>query len=1183
MESAADSEDTSHSRSVKRKTSDLASPSGPAGAKRMRLGENGFGSHPDRTFRLPAEIWHRIFALLPPKTLGCLLAVNKRFHKYLDPSSPVEDDISQPCHVPPSILPPLKPDAIWQASRRFFWPHMPGPLKGRSEIEMWRLCCTRSCQFCGTRVRPESGRTQDQWHRGPGAKGVSPIFPFFLVICGRCLSENTIKEVHLFLSPSIPSFLLAGLPMVFVTSELHVIPPQLLSTGTDLMHSQVAKIFSSEQAKAIHAEFEGVKALGHAAAEEWVKGLEARGKRSLADASRWERWYLAGGVHDMRASLQSLQSSTQKTEAPSPTRILDAQASVNEPQKSGGDVMQHREPPTSIHDLIRTQPEVGNVATGPGSRPVDHAKLAEEEAAELKALRKAEIERRAALLDPPFTLSDLSRVPAFLAMIRIPVPLDERAWGTLKQRLLDHREAAEQRRPEIPAPISSHPESMNATEQWDETQGPLRARISGFADDYIRHSWNDGANLSKKEASRFAVEVLFYVRKRFYAEVAKDAAAVQAAGRRAVPDPPTGPWTQKLTLEHMKWIFDAKIKKHTDRHGTELFFCTGCSGNRKAFGLQAVVQHYAAKHTAALSMGNRVVHWRTEWPETPIFESDPRRKTTKQAGEGSKSDPLQPPLPHGRDSHPALPPSGASNQALGHAARAPNASQAPPVPAHANLRQPLQHPQVPTHPSYPQRLQLVGPQPPEQAPGASSTGKGNASRTNNPAATADCLNRGQYVARLNYMARICKEIWRKIAHMHDLPDSTKAHVLLHHIVARFEEKFSERPSLNTFIDGMSNHRDMRPARSIKSLHCKTCDFSHDAEAEPKPLTFPQLLKHFKMKHSEGTGDQLGSGPVDWHFNMIRSPDRRAIPELQKSLGKHEAALQIVTDALPWAGQVKTPKAPAVDQRQGPMSGAMQQKRPVQNAGNTSHDLSRATSFQHQLDRKTNPLLTIMGQGQICGLREWFTGQRRALTDICQNGMLPREHPLAASVPYARLHEDGFEILGSLESHLESERGVVTPRDALRQDARYGGRPRAASDRIDHASNLEYLAGRYDEPYHYALPVYDGGVQGYYQGPGPWAPQASSAIRQGTGYRPYGVYPQGFTAQSVQVAEPYYPREPRAPELYPRHGSVVYGDEMGPPAAYASRPPLRMDYEEYDPRYPETGRGTAAAASREARR
>lgn len=179
-------------------------PSGPAGSssrpasKRTRLaghGEEktgGFDSEApnDLAYHLPAEIWHRVFTLLPPKTLGRLLTVNKLFRTYLDPSSPAE---IKGRSTPYPILPPMKPDAIWQASRRAFWPHMPGPLKDKSEVDMWRLCCSRTCQFCNSRDRSVAGKTPDQWNRGPGAKGVSPVFPFFIVSCGKCLSNNMVK------------------------------------------------------------------------------------------------------------------------------------------------------------------------------------------------------------------------------------------------------------------------------------------------------------------------------------------------------------------------------------------------------------------------------------------------------------------------------------------------------------------------------------------------------------------------------------------------------------------------------------------------------------------------------------------------------------------------------------------------------------------------------------------------------------------------------------------------------------------------------------------------------------------------------------------------------------------------------------------------------------------------------
>lgn len=140
--------------------------------------------------RLPAEAWHHVFTFVPPRTLGSLMLVNKQFNSYLDPSS----GFKSTCVLGTSdtrSLPRLESDAIWQASRRLFWPRMPAALEGRSELEMWRLCCSRVCQFCKFRDDSAADISGDQWRRGPGAKGVSPVFPFFIVSCGRCLRAKS--------------------------------------------------------------------------------------------------------------------------------------------------------------------------------------------------------------------------------------------------------------------------------------------------------------------------------------------------------------------------------------------------------------------------------------------------------------------------------------------------------------------------------------------------------------------------------------------------------------------------------------------------------------------------------------------------------------------------------------------------------------------------------------------------------------------------------------------------------------------------------------------------------------------------------------------------------------------------------------------------------------------------------
>jgi hypothetical protein len=78
-----------------------------------------------------------------------------------------------------------------------------------------------------------------------------------------------------------------------------------------------------------------------------------------------------------------------------------------------------------------------------------------EEAEELKAARRAEIERRAMELKPPLPAHVLALVPAFQAAIQITSPLDNNAWNLLKPRLLAQRGDVD-RRQDQNIKISAH-------------------------------------------------------------------------------------------------------------------------------------------------------------------------------------------------------------------------------------------------------------------------------------------------------------------------------------------------------------------------------------------------------------------------------------------------------------------------------------------------------------------------------------------------------------------------------------------------------------------------------------------------------------------------------------------------------------------------------------------------------
>lgn len=193
-----DSTQANTSSANKRKSPVDQDASQSSRSKRIRINQDGpvdfgnaLGPRPDGAKQLPAEIWQHIFALLPPGALGRLLTVNKLFCSFLSPistASPPSCLYTSSC-----VLQPLKPESIWQASRRLFWPRMPAPLKGKSELDMWRLTCSRSCQFCGNIGASKAPVESDEWHRGPGAKGVASVFPFSIVACGECLVRMSTK------------------------------------------------------------------------------------------------------------------------------------------------------------------------------------------------------------------------------------------------------------------------------------------------------------------------------------------------------------------------------------------------------------------------------------------------------------------------------------------------------------------------------------------------------------------------------------------------------------------------------------------------------------------------------------------------------------------------------------------------------------------------------------------------------------------------------------------------------------------------------------------------------------------------------------------------------------------------------------------------------------------------------
>jgi hypothetical protein len=184
---------------------------------------------------------------------------------------------------------------------------MPAPLIGKSDLDMVKLASSISCQFCGKTGPLNDGASLDQWHPGPGENESVPIWAFNINSCGGCLESRCIKEIDIILSSSIPSPLMVALPYVFLTNELHVISAITLCTEKPPGEIQITKRFLLRHVEEIQQKFIKARAMGSVAAEEWLKGLDERGKVRRNDTVRWERWQASGGLARLRA-LQNVEA-----------------------------------------------------------------------------------------------------------------------------------------------------------------------------------------------------------------------------------------------------------------------------------------------------------------------------------------------------------------------------------------------------------------------------------------------------------------------------------------------------------------------------------------------------------------------------------------------------------------------------------------------------------------------------------------------------------------------------------------------------------------------------------------------------------------------------------------------------------------------------------------------------------
>lgn len=102
------------------------------------------------------------------------------------------------------------------------------------------------------------------------------------------------------LSSTVPSTLIPALPFVHITKELHVVSLSTIEQGQLPANVQVTKLFLASDVQEIKQEFISVKALGSGTVEEWLKGLEPRGRSRLNESRKWEKWANTGSLQQIR-------------------------------------------------------------------------------------------------------------------------------------------------------------------------------------------------------------------------------------------------------------------------------------------------------------------------------------------------------------------------------------------------------------------------------------------------------------------------------------------------------------------------------------------------------------------------------------------------------------------------------------------------------------------------------------------------------------------------------------------------------------------------------------------------------------------------------------------------------------------------------------------------------------------
>ncbi|ETN37080.1 uncharacterized protein HMPREF1541_08070 [Cyphellophora europaea CBS 101466] len=856
-------------------------------------------SHPGGTLLrvtdLPPEILQHIFSFVHPITLGRLLSVCKLFSTLLDPN--------QKTPVPsPSVkhLSPRKPNDIWARSRTYHLPSYPRPLESLTELEMWSLLRVRRCQFCHRKAKKVPSFLHARpWSGGPGPDDVRAIWPFRIRSCGACLQPRLLRDKDLLLSNS--SFLRPGLPFAVFTPSFNYVTSVNLEKDEPPAKLQLTKYFYRPDVDELENRVIEVRGLGDAVVEEWSKGLETSGKARQDEAARLEKWELsfAAQLHigpttfsipdstmpsimtpETHLSAPSHASSTYHSHdvsMTSPPRPSSAQSS----QLSGFTTATSL-PPGPEMPLQPFTPAPGQslasfavLRTGTGSgkaesvtssttaRSQSKPRPKPQEVERLRCEKRADIEMRCQRLDPPIRPSVLPFMNAYNAAMQISMPLNDAAWDLLKSRLTSEREEAEHREREHIISLEASQLAGNDRRAFDERRRlegatnsriwaelgiPPRQKLKTYADDYISSIWDGGLAVTAATSAKFAAEVLLHVRRRFDEGIVEEDKLLASRDMR-IPGDSGIPEMRRLKLDDMKWVYEESVRPHTERFGKETFLCSTCENTAKRFTFDAVIQHYAAKHTKDLSKGNQVVHWKAQWPRDWPFHTSP-------------------------DSVWHRPPHARSPMRFPYAASPGQPSEVPTIPrspASSLVRNSIWEPDQPPRP------------------------------------------RNLYDEHCDEVSEAAVRALDATENIKGLPDSVRLYVIMHYVARLFWNKFRMDPKLPLFADCVSQRPPLRQIKDFHGLRCRACrvEGRNFSDQYLREYWLTDLLDHFQRCHIQHSvvpapayrplHDHAGgivNQRLDWLFDMVELPHEQIIRNLHQVPGMDAAKFEMLRSIFP---------------------------------------------------------------------------------------------------------------------------------------------------------------------------------------------------------------------------------------------------------------------------------------------